>query len=491
MICNMEVINKKCQVPTPESIVTEMLDKIGYVSSLQGKKVLENSCGEGRFIVEIAKRYIVDGFRRGFSVEIIRKGLEQDIHGYEIDKELLTTCINNLDSMAQNYGIRDVNWSIVQKDALKEDGESKYDYVVGNPPYLSYSDLDIDTRQYIKKCFSSCQKGKPDYYYAFIEKGLKCLNETGKMAYLVPGNFMKNFFSVELRNLLLQNLYKLIDYSHEKLFEGKLTSSVILLCDKKNASSRLIYENRSYKNRITITKRILQDKKWDFYHAQPRNKKMVAFGDFFHASAPVATQLNQAFVIKQWEESGNYIICNTTYKLEKEIVRDAAGPAAYAAGRKEKIIFPYMMKDGKLTRICEEEFVTKYPGVAEYLLQFKNRLLIRKADNSAKWFEYGRSQLLQHTDQRFILSSTFVTNRPCVYLVEKGSIPYAGICIMRKGTYSLKFAEAILRSDKFMQYVKSIGVCTNSGSYRISPRDINEFRFDLKEFGGEENENWF
>ena len=218
---------------------------------------------------------------------------------------------------------------------------------------------------------------------------------------------------------------------------------------------------------------------------------MVAFGDFFHASAPVATQLNQAFVIKQWEESGNYIICNKTYKLEKEIVRDAAGPAAYAAGRKEKIIFPYMMKDGKLTRICEEEFVTKYPGVAEYLLQFKNRLLIRKADNSAKWFEYGRSQLLQHADQRFILSSTFVTNRPCVYLVEKGSIPYAGICIMRKGTYSLKFAEAILRSDKFMQYVKSIGVCTNSGSYRISPRDINEFRFDLKEFGGEENENWF
>ena len=127
----MEVINKKCQVPTPESIVTEMLDKIGYVSSLQGKKVLENSCGEGRFIVEIAKRYIVDGFRRGLSVEIIRKGLEQDIHGYEIDKELLTTCINNLDSMAQNYGIRDVNWSIVQKDALREDSESKYDYVLG------------------------------------------------------------------------------------------------------------------------------------------------------------------------------------------------------------------------------------------------------------------------------------------------------------------------------------------------------------------------
>ena len=487
----MEVINKKCQVPTPESIVTEMLDEIGYVSSLQGKKVLENSCGEGNFILEIAKRYIIEGLKKHLSVEAIKKGLEQDITGYEIDQKLLITCIDNMNSLAQSYGIYGVRWNIAQKDALKENDEAKYDFVIGNPPYLSYSDLDIDTRQYLKKSFTSCHNGKPDYYYAFIEKGLKCLSETGKMAYLVPGNFMKNHFSLELRNLLLQSLYKLIDYSHEKLFEGILTSSVILLCNKEKASLKVIYENRSYKHRRTITKRNLEDKKWDFYHAQARNKRLVTFGDYFHASAPVATQLNQAFVIKQWEEDGNYIICNKAYKLEKEIVRDAAGPAAYAAGRKEKIIFPYILEDGNLIRISEKEFVTNYPGIAAYLSQFKSRLLNRCADNSASWFEYGRSQLLTHVDQNFILSSTFVTNRPCVYMVEKGHIPYAGICIMRKGIRSLKFAEAILRSDKFMQYVKSIGVCTNSGSYRISPRDINEFRFDLKEFGGEENENWF
>ena len=129
----MEVINKKCQVPTPESIVTEMLDEIGYVSSLQGKKVLENSCGEGNFILEIAKRYIIEGLKKHLSVEAIKNGLEQDITGYEIDQKLLITCIDNMNSLAQSYGIYGVRWNIAQKDALKENDEAKYDFVIGNP----------------------------------------------------------------------------------------------------------------------------------------------------------------------------------------------------------------------------------------------------------------------------------------------------------------------------------------------------------------------
>ncbi len=36
-----------CQVQTPKKYVIDMLDYIGYDNRLYGKRVLENSCGEG------------------------------------------------------------------------------------------------------------------------------------------------------------------------------------------------------------------------------------------------------------------------------------------------------------------------------------------------------------------------------------------------------------------------------------------------------------
>ena len=42
----MEGINIACQVFTPRSIVIEILNQVGYIEKLYGKKVLENSCGE-------------------------------------------------------------------------------------------------------------------------------------------------------------------------------------------------------------------------------------------------------------------------------------------------------------------------------------------------------------------------------------------------------------------------------------------------------------
>lgn len=39
----------KCKVFTPKEIVKSMLDTVNYKKNLFGKKVLENSCGDGNF----------------------------------------------------------------------------------------------------------------------------------------------------------------------------------------------------------------------------------------------------------------------------------------------------------------------------------------------------------------------------------------------------------------------------------------------------------
>ena len=60
-------MNKKCQVFTPENYVRELLDSVGYKEDLYGRKMLENSCGDGNILVVVVQRYIDDCVANGLS----------------------------------------------------------------------------------------------------------------------------------------------------------------------------------------------------------------------------------------------------------------------------------------------------------------------------------------------------------------------------------------------------------------------------------------
>ena len=60
-------IKEKCQIFTPTDIVAKMLDLAGYNNNVVGKTVLENSCGNGEFLIKITERYIKDAVRSSIS----------------------------------------------------------------------------------------------------------------------------------------------------------------------------------------------------------------------------------------------------------------------------------------------------------------------------------------------------------------------------------------------------------------------------------------
>ena len=254
---------ENCQIFTPLEIVKYMLDTIGYKNNIIGKTVLENSCGDGNFLIEITQRYIRCCIRKKYSKKEIKKGLERDIYGYELDSRHFKKCLENLDSLACEYGIHDVKWKIYNKDYLKEMNNKKFDFIIGNPPYISYADLDLETRVYIKDKFSSCKEGKPDYYYAFIEQSLNFLNETGVLAYLIPNNIFKNRFGERIRNIMKDSLMEVIDYDNLKMFEGKLTTSSVIICSKAKKKRSIVYKNIPNELTYKIQKNNLNEK-WIF-----------------------------------------------------------------------------------------------------------------------------------------------------------------------------------------------------------------------------------
>lgn len=67
------IMNKKCQIFTPNNIVDLMLDEIGYCNNLSCKKFLENSCGNGNILCNVVERYITEGISQDRAKNVIKK----------------------------------------------------------------------------------------------------------------------------------------------------------------------------------------------------------------------------------------------------------------------------------------------------------------------------------------------------------------------------------------------------------------------------------
>ena len=156
---------RKCQIFTPKENVIQLLDWVGYKRNLYGKKIIENSCGDGQILIEIVHRYIKDCIKKHMSINQIKHGLENDIYGAEIDPIHYEKCVDNLNDIAQTYGITNIKWNVLQRDILQEKLNLKFDYVVGNPPYIKYKSLSLKDREYIRNNFETCKKGKFENSY--------------------------------------------------------------------------------------------------------------------------------------------------------------------------------------------------------------------------------------------------------------------------------------------------------------------------------------
>lgn len=471
-------MNEKCQVFTPENYVRELLDSVGYIKNLYGKRILENSCGDGNILAVIVQRYIDDCRKNGFSRTKIKNGLSRDIYGVEVDSMQYKKCIQKLNTILQQNNIKSVDWKIYNKDYLRWNEKINFQYIVGNPPYITYSDLNQKEQDYVKKKFFTCKKGKFDYCYAFIEKSIDSLSKEGKMAYLIPSSIFKTVFGMNLRNFMKPYITEINDYTKERVFNTALVKSAIIILHRNRSNPILHYKDMTVKKQIDIPIEQLGNK-WFFSEDSGNGKHR--FGDFFKVSHAVATLLNDAYVLKD----GTYTVVEKGYLcnnhiIEKEMVRDTATPRSLRYNKHEKIIFPYTYVRGVLERLEKNKFEQMYPGTAAYLKEYEVRLKARKSDSNAKWFEYGRSQALNGLNREKLLISTVITEDVEVYFLTDEYIPYAGMYIVQTENntkYTLDNAIRILKSEDFKKYVIKVGIPISGNSVRITSKDIEDYRF--------------
>ena len=194
------------QVFTPGYLVISILDYCGYVESpyILRKHIIDNSCGDGAFLCEIVLRYCRTFLKYSNETQLLKKELQEYIHGIEIDSEIYGKCIENLNHISSQFGITDVAWDIVRGNALKERKyDGKMDFVVGNPPYVRVHNLESD---YIDvKRFTFASGGMTDLFLVFFELGFRMLAAGGTLCYITPSSWLNSLAGENMRNEIIYN----------------------------------------------------------------------------------------------------------------------------------------------------------------------------------------------------------------------------------------------------------------------------------------------
>lgn len=133
------------QVFTPPKLVAFMLD----LCRNRGR-ALEPSAGDGAFFSELAKRH-------------------NDSVGIEIDPRVAPPGAQILDFF--DYPLTE-----------------QFDTIVGNPPYVRFQDVAVDTREKLK---SELFDKRSNLFLFFIEKCIRHLKPGGELVFIVPREFIK------------------------------------------------------------------------------------------------------------------------------------------------------------------------------------------------------------------------------------------------------------------------------------------------------------
>ena len=104
-----------------------------------------------------------------------------------------------------------------------------FDVVIGNPPYISVTNLPVTMRDYLFKNYQACKR-RTDIYIAFLEKSIAILNTKGIMGFILPSAFAKQKYGEKMRQILIENhaIREVVDASRYRIFENAVVYNIVL-----------------------------------------------------------------------------------------------------------------------------------------------------------------------------------------------------------------------------------------------------------------------
>lgn len=200
-------IQKYCQYFTPEKIALFMAQ---WIVKNNPKSVLDPAVGNSILLNAV-----------------YNTGCNAKFTAYEVDPLILDYYGNPTDAI------------IRVEDYLKGDWNEKYEAIICNPPYNKFQLIPnrLEVIDIVEKEANIKLSGLTNQYLLFLIKSLNQLSINGKLAYIIPTEFMNSAYGTPVKKILLERqlISALIYFDHtENIFDSVLTSACILLLDNNN-----------------------------------------------------------------------------------------------------------------------------------------------------------------------------------------------------------------------------------------------------------------
>ena len=120
--------------------------------------------------------------------------------------------------------------------------------IIGNPPYVDIKNLNNNDVRYFFSKYQTCEN-RINLYSIFIEKGFNLLNNNGVISYINPNSMLVNSSYYKLRDLIIDNLIKIVKLPDDVFTEAKV-ETIIFVLDKNKTSETI--DTISYSKDETI-----------------------------------------------------------------------------------------------------------------------------------------------------------------------------------------------------------------------------------------------
>lgn len=261
--------------------------------------ILEPSCGDGVFLKLLKER-------------------ESDFNSL--------TAVEFDEEEAAKAEIIDVKNSLIINDdfhAYCNNTHKRFDFVVGNPPYIRYQFFDkkqqVEAEDIFIKAGLTYSKLTNAWVSFVVGSSLLLKDEGGKIAFVLPAEFLQVSYALQLRSFIANFYNKINIVSFKKLVFPDIQQEVILLLCEKNNSDEHKIEHIEVKDANELQtlnlkklkfpqKRIdFKSNKWTFYFLEQdeidfleniaSRRSIPKLGDYAKVEVGITTGSNSFFTV--------------------------------------------------------------------------------------------------------------------------------------------------------------------------------------------------
>lgn len=479
---------------TQQWVVENILDLVGYRASdqLSSTRILDPAVGHGAFIIPIVRRLVESARRYSFPLSDLGEaifGLDIQPENVDRTRSLVRIYLEKEGVSPQLAQMLASRW-INHGDYLLSQVPDKFDFIVGNPPYIRLDNLDKKLASHYRARWSA-MRGRGDIYIGFYQRSLDLLSPEGVLGFICADRWMKNSYGKDLRKIVAENYVvdALWQMHHVDAFEGQVAAyPAITVISRKNfheKSTVILEANEQFNGnqseeavRFTLGSDIAgEGKNWSAYrvHGWGRTdsfwptgrpeivaaiellgQRYPSIGDNpdVHLNIGVATGADKVYVVpadSPPEIEGDRL-------LPLVMSKDLGG--SVVQGTRHYLVNPWG-KEGGLVE------ASKYPKMINYLSQHEvifNRFIVKK--NPSSWYRTIDKVNWDSINKPKLLFQDMKSEITPV-LEPGGLYPHHNLYYITSDIWDLEVLGGVLLSKIAEEFVNVYGVKMRGGTMRF------------------------